>query len=81
MESLSGVAAWKVCWKRQHEKSVIGMTAYEKIGASNQERLRWPDLVPVEVTSNYKMMALQTIEAASWPDQVPVEVQGQVVLC
>ena len=62
-------------------KSVIGMTAYEKIGASDQERLRWPDQVPVEVTrGNYKMMALQTIEAASWPDQVPVELQGQVVL-
>ena len=49
------------------------MTAYEKIGASNQERLRTPDQVPVEVTrGNYKMMALQTIETASWPDQVPV---------
>ena len=32
----------------QHEKSVIGMTALEKIGASDQERLRWPDQVPVE---------------------------------
>ena len=59
------------------------MKAYEKIGASDQERLRWPDQVPVEVTrGNYKMMALQTIEAASWPDQVPVEgIDGQVPIC
>ena len=76
------MAESKVCRKWQHEKSVIGMSAYEKIGASDQERLRWPDQVPVEVTrGNYKVMALQTIEAASWPDQVPVKVQGQVVLC
>ena len=58
------------------------MTAYEKIGASDQERLRWPDQVPVEGTrDNYKMMALQTIEAEIWPDQVPVKVHRQVVLC
>ena len=35
-----------VAW--QHEKSIIGMTVLKKIGASDQERLRWPDQVPVE---------------------------------
>ena len=64
-------------------KSVIGMISYEKIGASDQERLRWPDQASFEVTrGNFKMMALQTIEAASWPDLVPVKgIDGQVPIC
>jgi hypothetical protein len=83
-QSLSEVAASKVCQEWQHPKVCQEWQhPKSKIGASDQERLRWPDQASVDVTrGNYKMMALQTIEAASWPDQVPVEgIDAQVPIC